>query len=100
MTVKRNAAVGGTLVSIAVRYAEPPPDVIFSSKAHGADVSRGYRMRDGASRHGVASAPRRRFRDVGLRRDPLAFDGALHGRAADTEELDDFEGAVLAAGHQ
>ena len=68
-------------------------------KARGADVPRGCRMRDG-QRHGVASAPRRRFLDVGLRGDPLAFDGPVHGGATDTEELGDLESAVLATVHQ
>jgi hypothetical protein len=51
----------------------------------------------GRSAHGMPSASRRRFCDVGLRRNPLAFDGSLHGAAADTEELGDLEGAVLPA---
>jgi len=51
-------------------------------------------MRNGR-RHGVASVPRRRLRDVGLRRDPLAFDGAVHGGAI---HADEFGRAPTAAG--
>ena len=38
-------------------------------------------------RHGVASAPRRRFSDVGFCRNPLAFDGRVDRGSADTEKL-------------
>ena len=49
---------------------------------------------------GVASAPRCRFRDLRFRCDPLAFDGPVDRRSADTEKLGNFESAVLAAVHQ
>ena len=46
------------------------------------------------------SALRCRLREADSRFDALPFDGALDRRAADTEELGDLEGAVLAAVYQ
>src|SRR4051794_24064521 len=47
-----------------------------------------------------ASMLRCRPREAGSSFDALAFDGAVDRRAADAEELGDFEGAVLATVHQ
>src|SRR3954452_1351741 len=59
----------------------------------------GCRTRDNRRRE-VLSTLRCRPREPGLGFDALAFDGAVDRRAADAEELGDFEGAVLAAVHQ
>jgi hypothetical protein len=67
-------------------------------KWRGAGVPQGCRIRDSRRRERVP-ALRCRLREAGSRFDALPFDGAVHGGAADTEELGDLAGAVLAV-HQ
>src|SRR5680860_1873421 len=64
-----------------------------------AGVPLGCRTRDSRRRE-LLSMPRCRSRETGSGFDALAVDGAVDRRAADAEELGDFEGAVLAAVHQ
>src|SRR3954451_11846530 len=65
----------------------------------GGGVPLACRTRDGRRRE-LLSMLRCRLRESGSGFDALAFDGAVDRRAADAEELGDFEGAVLAAVYQ
>lgn len=82
-----------------VPQEEPPADQIATQVALGAGVPIGCGTRDDR-RDRRRSVLQARPREVGLRGCTSAFDGAVDRGAADSEELGDLEGAVLAAVHQ
>src|SRR3954451_19207708 len=65
-----------------------------------AGVPLGCRTRDGPAPRTAVNASMSPPRESGSGFDALAFDGAVDRRAADAEELGDFEGAVLATVYQ
>lgn len=98
MTVMRKAAAQPDARTSAVPYDEPLLQTTDPAERSGADVPGGVSDSERPAPRELAVLLR--DHQIGLRGDPLAFDGPVDGGAADAEELGYLEGAVLATVHQ